>query len=186
MKKTKQRVFSIGAPTRPAQTEMTPDGVRTMRLLDYRYDEARKLILWHLQDETPGTPVEWRQITYAWLVHDLLAQFNIRLGNLKPEEQAKLPQVVLGFSKNVKDRPWPFKIRPESTAQLVDPDEWKKVSTEDWKDELQRVKAGEEYNAERLLPSNQKLLQAHDDMDRYPFHEVQSMLYDEQQKGRRR
>jgi len=156
-----------------------------MRLLDYRYDESRKLILWHLKDETPGTPKEWQQITYAWLAGDLLAQWNIRIENLSPKDAKKVPKIVRDFSENVKNRSLPFTFRLHETAKLIDPADWKKVSTEDWKDELQRVKSGEDYDPERLLPNNQKLLEAHDDMDKYPFHEVQSMLYEEQQKGKR-
>jgi hypothetical protein len=155
-----------------------------MRLLDYRYDEPRKLILWHLRDETPGTPVEWQEITYAYLAGDLLAQFNIDVSKLSVKGLTKLKEIVLKFSNDIKNRPWPFKIRVESTARMIDPAEWKETATADWKDEIQRVKSGQDYEPQRLHVNNTKLLEAHDDMDRYPFYEVQSLIAEERAKGR--
>lgn len=89
------------------------DKIRKLRLIDYKYDEARDLIRWKVRDETSNDDI--KEYVLAWPGSDLAALFGIK---------TKLPaSVIIKFSEDMKNRSDPFYMKSESTI---------KSKAEDW------------------------------------------------------
>ena len=117
---------------------------RQLKLISYEYDEKRKLIIWEVQDLTPGTPPERSVFKLAWLAEDLATQFGFNIKKLSSK-------IILDFSEQMKNRPWPFNLVLQSTTKLLDPKTIREAS-------------------------ETELANAHQNLDQYPFHEVQEKM----------
>jgi hypothetical protein len=125
-----KKVSSVGAPRfsptlkqREPDSAALPDGERTLRLLDYRYDEARDIVLWKVEDLTRGVSEHMRVITLAYPSGDLAAQFGHQVEKLDAD-------FIEAFSQRIKNRPWPFKITYMKTAKRANK-EWIKSAETD-------------------------------------------------------
>jgi hypothetical protein len=153
-----------------------PEGARIMRLIEYQYDELRRLVLWKVQDLTPNA--ERQVITLAYLVEDLGLQFNLdfskaiqklilKLGAEKAAEAVK--KCVVDFSETMRLRPWPFTMTIIPTAQMID----KYAVTKDFKEELEKMKQGEKViDVGKINATNENVIKYHDNLDMYPYYEI--------------
>jgi hypothetical protein len=117
---------------------------RTLRLIDYEYDEKRDLIKWKVRDETPDEEIQ--EYVLAWPGRDLAIQFGIK-ENLPAD-------LIINFSEDMKKRPGPFFMKREVTA---------KVRNKEWFGDA----------------SEEKLQDAHQEVDYYPFKEVSEQIEEE-------
>ena len=123
----------------------------TVQLLDYNYDAKRRLVSWRILNIDDKV-----EQTLTWLAEDLAAQFGIKIDNF-PEE------LVVQFSEQMKNRPWPFKIEIHSTAE---------IRTEKWAKDIKGGDAG---------PLITEIQDAHQELDKYPYYETLSQIAEQEQ-----
>lgn len=129
----------------------------TVQLLDYSYDTKRRLVSWRILNIDDKI-----EQTLTWLAEDLAAQFGIKIDNF-PEE------LIIQFSEQMKNRPWPFKIEIHSTAE---------VRTEKWaKDIKSQVTKGGDVG-----PPITEIQDAHQELDKYPYYETLSQIAEQEQE----
>ena len=123
--KQKRRVHSVGAPRFPSTSQETiendqavPTGVRELKLLDYKYDESRDIVLWKVEDFTPGNSPEMRVYALAFPSSDIGRQYGF---------SEHLPKkAIIAFCETVKNRTETFKNAYFTTAKRADA-EWSKI-----------------------------------------------------------
>lgn len=123
-------------------------------------------------DLTPGTAAERAVLTLAFLASDLFAQFNVSVKNPKRS-------VVKVFCETVKNRSCPFKMVINHTSTIMEEANLRETATSDFKHEIERVRTAKDGitpDPSNLAVTNEKLLKNHDDLDQYPFYEVQQKL----------
>ena len=105
------------------------NNTRTLRLIDYKYDEDKDLIKWKVRDETPKEEV--KEYFLAWPGSDLASQFGIK---------TKLPaELIIKFSEDMKKRIDPFYMENDVTVKARDKEWFENASEKDLQDAHQEL-----------------------------------------------